>query len=67
MRDFIELHDLNGELITIFVNCICAYYKIGTGTSISLVNGRHFTVQESPKEIKCAIIDTKYSVTPRHL
>lgn len=67
MRDFIELHDLNGELITICVNHICSYNKMGIGTSISLVNGRHFTVQESSEEIKCAIIDAKNSFTPRHL
>lgn len=67
MRDFIELHDLNGELITICVNHICSYNKMGIGTSISLVNGHHFIVNESPKEIKCAIVDAQNFCLPRHL
>lgn len=67
MSNFIELHDLTGELVIIGINHICSYNWSGTGTDISLVNGVHFTVKESPKEVKCAIIDAKESFTSRHL
>lgn len=67
MRDFIELHDKTNQIITISINHICSYREDGVGTAISLVNGLRFIVNESPNEVKCAIIDAKYSVTPRHL
>lgn len=67
MRDFIELHDKTNQIVTISINHICSYWEDEGKTAISLVNGTRFIVNESPNEVKCAIIDAKDSFTPRHL
>lgn len=61
MNNFIELHGLNKEIISININHICSYYNTGMGTTIDLVSGHSHIVTESRKEIQCAIIDaTQY-------
>lgn len=67
MTNFIELHDKTNQIITIFINHICSYRWNGIGTDVSLVNGLHFIVNESPNEVKCAIIDATNSLTGKRL
>jgi len=67
MSNFIELHDKTNQIITISINHICSYWGDGERTTISLVDGARFIVNESPNEVKCAIIDAKESFTPKHL
>lgn len=66
MINFIELHDKTG-VITISINHICSYWGDGEKTAISLVNGSRFIVNESPNEVKCAIIDATNSLTRKRL
>lgn len=62
MNNFIEVHDLMGEPISININHICGYKAEGMGTYITTTSGTTYIAKESYKEIRCIIHDTTNSM-----